>query len=195
MSSPAPLFLASTSRYRQELLARLRVPFEVEAPGTDESPFPDEAPVGLAMRLAEAKARAVGQRRAGALVIGSDQVAHLDGKLLGKPGSPAVASAQLLACSGRVVEFCTAVCLYDARSGTVRRHLDSTSVRFRVLVADEVARYVALDDPQDCAGSFRSEALGVALFESVRTDDPTALIGLPLIATARLLRESGLLVP
>lgn len=195
MSTLPALILASTSRYRQELLARLRVPFEVEAPGVDESPFPEEMPVALAVRLAEAKAQAVGRRRAGALVIGSDQVAHLGGRIIGKPGSATAAIGQLTACSGREVEFCTAICLFDARSGTVRRHFDRTSVRFRALAAAEIERYVAADAPLDCAGSFRSEGLGTALFESVRTDDPTALIGLPLISTARLLREAGLDIP
>ena len=185
------LVLASTSRYRADLLARLGLPFTQEAPGVDEAPLPGEAPDVLAPRLAAAKALAVAQRRPGALVIGSDQVAVLDGAALGKPGTAAAAEAQLARASGRSVEFLTAVALADAGRGCVGRALDRTRVRFRTLSTDEIRRYVAREQPLDCAGSFRSEALGVALFESIETRDPAALVGLPLIELCRMLREAG----
>jgi septum formation protein len=195
MPTPPTLYLASTSRYRRDLLGRLGIEFIVEAPGVDESATQAEAPGLLALRLAELKARAVGLRHPGASVLGSDQVAQLGPDRLGKPGSPERAIAQLLACSGRTVEFATAVCLLDGRDGRVRTHLDTTSVSFRRLTRSEIERYVEADKPLDCAGSFRSESLGSVLVDSMRSDDPTALIGLPLIATARLLREIGVVLP
>jgi septum formation protein len=185
-----PLILASTSRYRHELLSRLQLPFRSEAPQVDESPQPGEPPRTLAVRLADAKARSVSAMSPGALVIGSDQVASLDGRSLGKPGSEEAAVAQLLAMSGREVSFFTAVTL--ARDGRrLGAATDHTRVWFRVLVESEVREYVARDRPLDCAGAFRCEGLGVALFRRIRSDDPTALVGLPLIAVARLLREAG----
>ena len=161
----------------------------------DESASIAELPDALALRLAELKARAVGRRRPGMLVLGSDQVAHLAALRLSKPGTRAAAIAQLEASSGKTVCFATAVCLYDGRRDSVRLHLEVTSVTFRPLTLDEIQRYVDADSPLDCAGSFRSESLGVALVQSMRSDDPTGLIGLPLVATARMLRDAGLILP
>lgn len=195
MSTPTRLYLASTSRYRQELLKRLQVDFLVEAPGVDETAQVSEGAGALALRLAEQKARAVGTRHPGALVLGSDQVAQLGALRLGKPGTRKAAIAQLQASSGQTIEFATAVCLFDGRDGTLRAHLDSTLVSFRTLTQAEIERYVAADSPLDCAGSFRSESLGSSLVDSMRSEDPSALVGLPLIATARLLRGAGLYIP
>ncbi len=187
------LVLASTSRYRAELLGRLGARFRTLAPGVDESRHPGESPRGLAERLAEAKARAAAVLCPDALVIGSDQVAALGIETLGKPGTVERAEAQLLACSGRTVEFFTAVALIDTRSSPWRVHhaTDIARVVFRHLDAAEVRRYVERERPLDCAGSFKAEALGIALFERIESEDPTGLIGLPLTAVCRLLRESG----
>ncbi len=188
------LILASTSIYRRELLMRLRLPFEVVRPEVDETPEPGEAPVALAERLAATKSLAVARREPGAFVIGSDQVAELMGRPLGKPGSRDGAIAQLGAMSGREVRFRTAVCIQ--RDGDAPRiAMDTTTVRFRQLSFAEIERYVDAEQPLDCAGSFKSEGLGIALFEAIETTDPTALVGLPLIATARLLREAGFVLP
>ena len=188
------LILASTSSYRRELLARLRLPFDIVRPDTDETALPGEAPLALAQRLAEAKATAVAALHPAAWVIGSDQVAELDGQTLGKPGGREAAIAQLAAMSGRAVRFRTGVCL--SRAGTASRGaLDTTTVRFRALDADEIARYVDAEQPYDCAGSFKSEGLGIVLFKAIESRDPTALIGLPMIATARLLRDAGFGLP
>ncbi|HZP66922.1 MAG TPA: Maf family nucleotide pyrophosphatase [Rudaea sp.] len=191
------LVLASTSRYRRELLSRLTSRVRQLAPDVDETPQPGEAPAALAGRLAEAKARAVAARSPGALVIGSDQVADLDGRALGKPGDAATARAQLAACAGRDVVFHTAVCVVDARTAPLwsSAAVDVTRVRFRALTADEIARYVEREQPLDCAGSFKSEGLGIALFESIESHDPTALVGLPLIALCRVLRGAGIAIP
>lgn len=188
---PRPLVLASSSRYRRGLLERLGLPFETASPDVDESARADESPGAMAMRLAEAKARAVARQRPGALVIGSDQVAELDGRALGKPGDAVTAQAQLAAASGREVEFLTAVVVVDGATGEAARHLDRTVVRFRALSRAEIEAYVERDQPLDCAGSFRSEGLGVVLFERISSEDPTALVGLPLIAVARMLRQFG----
>lgn len=188
------LVLASTSPYRRELLARLRLPFEVAGPDTDETPFAGEMPVALVQRLAAAKAVAVASRFPGAWALGSDQVAEFDGVALGKPGTRERAVAQLAAMSGREVAFHTGVCLADA-GGTRLSALDTTVVRFRTLDAAGIGRYVDAELPFDCAGSFKSEGLGIALFESIESQDPTALVGLPLIATARLLRQAGFPLP
>ena len=193
MSGGAGLLLASTSPYRRELLARLRLPFETVRPEVDETPLPGETPGALALRLAVAKAVAVAARHPGARVIGSDQVADFDGEALGKPGGRAAAIAQLQAMSGHGVAFRTAVAV--AFGGTVSSALDTTVVRFRDLGRSEIERYLDLDQPWDCAGSFKSEGLGIALFASIDSRDPTALVGLPLLDTARLLRESGLALP
>ncbi|WP_133000856.1 Maf family protein [Luteimonas arsenica] len=187
------LVLASTSPYRRELLARLRLPFETARPEVDEAALPGESPAALALRLAAAKAAAVAASYPDARVIGSDQVADFDGTALGKPGDREAAIAQLTAMSGRAVAFRTAVAL--ASGGTVTTALDTTLVRFRRLDRDEIERYVDLEQPFDCAGSFKSEGLGITLFEAIESRDPTALVGLPLLDTARLLRESGLTLP
>lgn len=184
------LVLASTSRYRRELLGRIAARFSAVAPDVDETALPDEAPAALALRLAVAKARAVAALRPEAVVIGSDQVAELDGRALGKPGGHAQARAQLATSSGREVLFHTAICVI-AGDGEARTAADLTRVRFRTLAADEIERYLERERPYDCAGSFKAEGLGIALFEAIATDDPTALIGLPLIATCRLLRAAG----
>jgi septum formation protein len=193
------LVLASTSRYRRELLGRLRLPFDVARPDTDETPLAGEAPAALAARLAEAKAAAVARLAPGAWVLGSDQVAELDGAPLGKPGGREAAIAQLAAMSGRTIAFHTGVCLVrDGPAGNGAAPLsaaDITRVRFRRLERAEIARYVDAEQPFDCAGSFKSEGLGIALFDGIESDDPTALVGLPLIATARLLRQAGFALP
>lgn len=189
-----PLVLASTSPYRRELLARLRLPFTVERPEVDESPRPGEAPAALAARLAEAKARAVAARRPEAWVIGSDQVAELDGRPLGKPGDRVTALAQLERAAGRSVPFHTAACVVGP-GGTAFPILDRTEVRFRVLARAELERYVDAEQPFDCAGAFKCEGLGITLFEAIRSDDPTALVGLPLIALAAALRTAGYALP
>lgn len=189
------LVLASTSIYRRTLLERLGLPFTVARPDTDETPLPDESPQALTERLALAKAEAVLADAAhDTWVIGSDQVAELDSRPLGKPGSHAAAVAQLQSMSGRQVRFLTAVCLAGP-AGRRLQALDITAVRFRRLSDDEIARYIVREQPLDCAGSFKSEGLGIALFEEIDNRDPTALIGLPMIATARLLREAGFVIP
>jgi septum formation protein len=193
------LVLASTSVYRRALLERLGLPFAIAGPEVDESPLPGESPEFLAERLALAKAEAVlarvadGTRRE-TWAIGSDQVAELDGRPLGKPGTRAAAVGQLQSMSAREVRFLTALCLAGPE-GRRLRALDITTVHFRALGIDEIERYVDREQPLDCAGSFKSEGLGIALFEAIDNRDPTALIGLPLIATARLLREAGFAVP
>jgi septum formation protein len=186
------LVLASSSRYRADLLGRLGLPFETEAPGVDESPRDGESPRGQALRLAKAKAEAVALRYPESWVIGSDQVADLGGRILGKPGDAARCRAQLGAESGNVVEFHTAAVLMRHEPRSAFEHVDRTAVRFRRLTAAEIARYVELDRPFDCAGGFRSEGLGAALFESMETCDPAALVGLPLIWLAGALRAAGL---
>jgi 7-methyl-GTP pyrophosphatase len=188
------LILASTSIYRRELLARLRLPFETVRPEVDESPLPGETPLALARRLSFAKADVIATRESGAWVIGSDQVAELDGTALGKPGGRDGAIAQLGAMSGRAVLFRTGVCVQRVDE-MPRQMVDTTTVRFRVLTLSEIERYVDAEQPFDCAGSFKSEGLGITLFEAIETIDPTALIGLPLIATTRLLREAGFMLP
>ncbi|HEX7341775.1 MAG TPA: nucleoside triphosphate pyrophosphatase [Rhodanobacteraceae bacterium] len=188
------VILASTSRYRGELLHRLLPSFDTCAPEVDETPLPSEAPADRAMRLAALKAGAVAAGHADALVIGSDQVAALGNTLLRKPGSAATARAQLAQSSGRTVEFHTAVCVVDDE-GREHTALDTTRVHFRTLDDATITRYVAAELPLDCAGSFKCEGLGIALFKRIESDDPTALIGLPLIATAWLLRGCGLLLP
>lgn len=193
---PTPrIVLGSTSRYRAELLRRLLADFEQVAPGTDETARPGEAPMDRALRLAIAKAEAAAHGFHGELVIGSDQVAELDGLILDKPGSAERAHAQLAASSGREVHFHTALCLLDTRNGRQHHHVDHTRVRFRTLGMAEIARYVEREQPLDCAGSFKCEGLGISLFESIDNSDPSALIGLPLIALARLLRDCGIELP
>ena len=187
-----PLFLASTSRYRAALLERLGLPFTVEAPGVDEAARTAEVPPARALRLAHAKATAVANRHPGAWVIGSDQVAVCGERILDKPGNAARCREQLAASSGRRVEFHTAAVLHSVEPRSVAEHVDLTTVHFRTLTSQEIARYVELDRPFDCAGGFRSEGLGIALFESIDTRDPAALVGLPLIWLAGALRSAGL---
>jgi septum formation protein len=186
-----PLILASTSRYRRELLGRLRIPFDIAAPGVDEAVLPGETPAQTALRLAEAKARAVAAGRPEGLVVGSDQVASCDGEAIGKPGTHADAVAQLERLSGRTVTFHTAVALVNAATGRAQCDLVDVASTFRTLSPAEIETYLRREQPYDCAGAVRSEALGIALFERIASDDPTALIGLPLIALARMLRAEG----
>jgi septum formation protein len=190
-NAPRPLVLGSTSRYRRELLARLGLPFEAAAPNVDETVLADELPATTALRLAEAKARAVASRFGDALVIGSDQVADCDGEALSKPGDHDRAFAQLRRLSGRTVVFHTALALVDARSGRCQRAVVDVVSTFRVLTEPEIAAYLDRERPYDCAGSVKSEALGITLFERITSDDPTALIGLPLITLTGMLREEG----
>ena len=191
-SAPRNLILGSTSPYRRELLGRLRLPFDVVSPEVDETPSPGEAPPALACRLALAKARTVAARFPSAVVIGSDQVADLDGEPLGKPGNHARAVAQLRRMRGRTVVFQTAVAVVCQETGFEQVELAPVRVRFRDLRDDEIENYLRAETPYDCAGSAKSEGLGIALLESIENDDPTALIGLPMIRTARLLRAAGL---
>lgn len=186
-----PLVLASTSPYRRELLARLRVPFEVRAPRIDESALPGEAPRATALRLAELKARAVASSCVGALVVGSDQVASLDGKGLGKPGSHEKAVAQLTAMSGKCVMFHTALALLNTQTGVLQVADVATAVYFRPCTTDEIERYLLEERPYDCTGSAKIEGLGIALVERITSDDPTALIGLPLMQLTTLLKNEG----
>ena len=189
---PRPLILASTSRYRRELLQRLALDFDVIAPDVDETPQADEAPAKLAMRLALAKAEAVALPHPDAVVIGSDQVADLDGSPIGKPGDHIRATAQLRAMRGRTVVFQTAVAVVCRARGFSEASLASVSVRFRDLHDDEIEHYLRTEQPYDCAGSAKVETLGIALLDTIDSDDPTALIGLPLIRTCALLRRAGI---
>jgi septum formation protein len=192
MTLPRPLVLGSTSRYRRELLQRLGLPFEVAAPDVDETPHPGESPTHLAQRLALAKARAVAERFPQAVVIGSDQVADLNGQPLGKPGTHERAVEQLRAMSGQVVVFQTALAVVCQASGFEARDLAEVRVQFRRLSDDAIEAYLRAEQPYDCAGSAKSEGLGIALLEAIANDDPTALVGLPLIRTCQLLRQAGL---
>jgi septum formation protein len=186
------LVLGSTSRYRQELLQRLRIPFSVAAPDVDETPLAGEAPAVMAMRLALAKARAVASAFPQAVVIGSDQVADLDGVPLGKPGTHERAVAQLRQMRGQTVIFQTAVAVVCLASGFEQASLATVKVRFRSLSDEAIESYLQAEQPYDCAGSAKSEGLGIALLESIDSDDPTALIGLPLIRTCQLIEAAGI---
>ena len=188
---PRTVVLGSTSRYRRELLSRLNLPFEVAAPEVDETPQPGEAPRDLALRLALAKARAVAARHPEAVVIGSDQVADLAGQPLGKPGEHARAVQQLRQMRGQTVVFQTALAVVCLATGFEQVDLAPVCVRFRDLTDEEIENYLQAEKPYDCAGSAKSEGLGIALLESIENDDPTALVGLPLIRTARMLRAAG----
>ncbi len=189
------LILSSTSIYRRDLLARLGLPFEVARPEADETPLSGEAPIALAERLAEAKARSVGVRNPDAWVIGSDQVAELNGHTLDKPGSFERAADQLAASSGNRLAFHTAATLYRHADRRAYRLRDLTVVQFRPLSNVEIERYLHAEQPYDCAGSFKAEGLGITLFESIESRDPTALVGLPLIALADALRLAGFVLP
>ncbi|MBS0507414.1 MAG: septum formation inhibitor Maf [Proteobacteria bacterium] len=194
-SPPRTLVLGSTSRYRRELLARLGLPFEVAAPAVDETPLANEAPRALALRLALAKAHAVAAAHPQAVVIGSDQVADLAGEPLGKPGNHERATAQLRRMRGQTVVFQTAVAVVCQATGFEQVDLAPVRVRFRALNDAEIERYLRAEQPYDCAGSAKSEGLGIALLDAIDSDDPTALIGLPLIRTCRMLRAAGLVLP
>ena len=189
-----PVVLASTSPFRKELLQRLGITFTTAAPDVDESPLAGETPDTLVRRLAEAKARAVGQSCTG-LIIGSDQVATTGSDILGKPGTHTRAAEQLRGLSGRLVTFHTGLCLLDSSSDTAQVDVIPFRVQFRQLGEGQIERYLQADQPYNCAGSFKSEGLGITLFEHMDGDDPTALIGLPLIRTAALLRRAGLQLP
>ncbi len=192
MSTRPRLILASTSRYRRELLERLRLPFDVQSPEVDETPSPGEAPAHLATRLATAKALTVARLHPDAVVIGSDQVADLAGAPIGKPGDHARATAQLRSMRGRTVVFQTGVAVVRLSGGFERTVLVPVTVRFRQLSDVEIENYLQAEQPYDCAGSAKSETLGIALLDAIESDDPTALVGLPLIQTSRLLREAGI---
>jgi septum formation protein len=185
------LILGSTSRYRRELLERLRVPFEVAAPEVDETPLSGETPLALAQRLALAKAQAVAARFPEAVVIGSDQVADLNGESLGKPHTHERAVAQLQRMRGQTFVFQTALAVVCQASGFVQQDVAPVRVVFRDLNDDEIETYLRAEQPYDCAGSAKSEGLGIALLERIDSDDPTALVGLPLIRTARMIRAAG----
>lgn len=188
------LILASSSVYRRELLSRLRLPFEVIVPDLDETPLPGEIPTDTALRLAEAKADAIVRQAGFALVIGSDQVATLDGEHIGKPGDHSRALAQLKKMRGRSVIFHTALCLRDSRPDTehhMQHEITQTVVRLRNLPDAELDAYLKIEQPYDCAGSAKNEGLGIALIESIDSQDPTALTGLPLIALTSMLRRAG----
>jgi septum formation protein len=189
------LILASGSRYRRDLLARLALPFETIAPQVNEEHLAGESPADRALRLALGKARAVASRRPGAIVIGSDQVAAIGDQVLDKPGDAESARAQLAALGGRSARFYTACTLLGGTDGLQLAHIDTTAVVFRPLMTEEIERYVEQERPYDCAGSFKVEALGICLIECIESQDPTALIGLPLIWLAGALRAAGFRLP
>ena len=190
-ASGRTLILGSTSRYRKELLSRLQIPFETAAPDVDETPHINESPKDLALRLALAKARAVALKNPEAIVIGSDQVADLEGAPLGKPGNHTNATLQLQRMSGKTVIFQTALSVVCIATGYQRTDLAEVKVKFRDLSDAEIETYLRAEEPYDCAGSAKSEGLGIALLDAIDNDDPTALIGLPLIRTCQMLREAG----
>jgi septum formation protein len=192
MPQDPELILASTSRYRRELLERLRLPFRALSPQTDETPLPGEAPAALAERLALAKARVLARRFPDAVVIGADQVADVDGVALSKPGDHAHAVDQLRAMSGRTIVFQTVLAVVREATGFAEVRRVPVPVRFRRLADAEIEFYLRTEQPYDCAGSAKCETLGIALLEAIESDDPTALIGLPLITTCTLLRAAGL---
>jgi len=192
MAQPRRLVLASTSRYRKALLERLGLAFEVAAPDADESPLPGESPADLALRLAVLKARSV--RAANALVIGADQAAAVEGQSLGKPGGHEAAVRQLRALSGKAADFQTAVCLLDTATGNQESRVVSCRVSFRSLDERRIEAYLRREEPYDCAGSAKAEGLGIALISRIDTEDPTSLIGLPLIALTELLERAGMQV-
>lgn len=193
--APTHLVLASTSPYRRQLLERFGKRFTVAAPDVDESPLPGETPIDLAARLARDKAEVVARRNPQSIVIGSDQVAVFGQEIFGKPGNPERCIEQLKAVSGKRLVFNTAVHVIQSDSGSNEGHLDITIVHFRKLSDDEIERYVARDRPVNCAGGFKAEALGISLFERIESQDPTALIGLPLIWLSGALRRAGLPLP
>lgn len=189
------LILASTSPYRRQLLERLKLPFIVASPKINETPLPGETPHELVLRLSESKAHAVATQHSSGLIIGSDQTAVLNGEILGKPGNRRNALAQLEKCSGNSVIFHTGLCLLEAGSGRARLDDILFEVKFRALTHSQIERYVDSEQPFDCAGSFKAESLGITLFEYMRGDDPTALIGLPLIRLTQMLTAAGITLP
>ncbi len=195
MTANPRIVLASSSRYRRELLQRLGIPFETLSPEVDETRRQDERARHLVQRLSEAKALAGGRQNNTALVIGSDQVAVIDGEILGKSGSHERAKSQLRRLSGQRVTFLTGLCLLDAASGNLQSDVVPFHVVFRKLNDDQIERYLRYEQPYDCAGSFRSEGQGIALFERMEGEDPTALIGLPLIRLTKMLAEAGIILP
>ena len=184
--------LASSSTYRREALRRLEIRFESASPEVDETPLADESPEALVERLSLSKAKALRDEFPDAVIIGSDQIALHQGQILGKPGTVERAVAQLKAFSGKEVQFLTGLAVYSAETGESRYHLDTTFVQFRELEEEQIRAYIEREMPLNCAGSFKSEGLGIVLFERIRNDDPSALIGLPLIATAELLQSFGI---
>jgi septum formation protein len=190
--APPDLVLASTSPYRRALLARLGLPFSIASPKVDEEPRPNEAPQVLVLRLAEAKARAIAPDHPNALIIGSDQVACIDDQILGKPGDRARAITQLEKASGRTLVFQTGLCLLNTASSQAQTLVEPFRVHFRALSRPQIEGYVDRERPFDCAGSFKSEGLGIALFERLEGDDPNTLIGLPLIRLIAMLESQGL---
>lgn len=195
MSASPPLILASTSRHRRHLMERLGMPFTAVAPGVDETRSFREPVEQLVKRLSRAKAEAVAAAHPGALIIGSDQAAERDGEILGKPGDHATAVAQLKAASGKYMKFHTGLCVIDTRDGRIQEYTDVTRVAFRKLTDGEIERYLQAEKPYDSAGSFKSESLGITLFEGIESSDPSALIGLPLIALCGFLRVAGVELP
>lgn len=189
------LVLASSSPYRRELLARLHIPFEVMSPDVDETPLPNEKPQDTALRLAQLKARAVADKYPDALIIGSDQVAILDHTQIGKPHTFENAKKQLMESSGRKITFHTALCLFNSKTGNMQARVVPIGVQFRKLTEDQIERYLHKEQPYNCAGSAKSEGLGIALIERFEGDDPNALIGLPLIDLVTMLNNEGLLIP
>jgi len=189
------LILGSTSPFRKALLEKLSIPFITDSPQTDESPHNGESPTELVQRLAEAKARDVGRRYPHALIIGSDQVACVDGEILGKPGNRKNAIAQLSAASGKAVTFYTGLCLFNAATGQSRVTMEPFTVRFRDLTDEQIERYIDHEQPFNCAGSFKSEGFGITLFSALEGRDPNALIGLPLILLVEMLAEQGIILP
>ncbi|HEU5178488.1 MAG TPA: Maf family nucleotide pyrophosphatase [Burkholderiales bacterium] len=195
MDKPRQLILASGSRYRKELLGRLGLPFEVARPDVDESPRPHESPADTALRLSISKARSLQASRREALIIGSDQVASSGGQRFDKPGNHENARRQLRELSGKTAQFDTAVALLDARNGSVQTRVVPCRVTFRGLDEALIERYLEKEKPYDCAGAAKAEGLGIALIQRIETEDPTSLIGLPLIALSEMLRRAGLAVP
>jgi len=194
-SLSASLILASSSKYRKLLLSRFGIPFECCSPDIDESAAVSETPIDLVTRLAREKAQSVSQSNRRAVVIGSDQVAVFKDRIIGKPGNHEAAVQQLSSFSGQVVEFLTAVSVQCLDKGFTELHIDTTRVHFRVLETAEIERYLQAEQAYDCAGAFKAESLGIVLFERISSEDPTALIGLPLIHTAAMLRRAGLQLP
>ena len=194
-SLPEQLILASSSKYRIIQLQRLGIPFTCQSPEIDETSHNGESPSGLVERLAAGKAETASHKHPQAVVIGSDQLAVFNGRIIGKPGTYEAAQQQLEAFSGQIVEFLTAVSVQCQASGFAEQHTDRTRVSFRSLQADEIERYLEKEKPFDCAGAFKAESLGITLFEHISSEDPTALVGLPLIRTAEMLRRAGFQLP